>query len=45
MKFCKKCLLPDTKPRIKFDNHGICEGCNFHFKKNIKNQKGINWKY
>lgn len=25
---CKKCVLPETYPFIKFDNHGICNYCN-----------------
>lgn len=27
MKFCKKCLYPDTKPQLRFDNNGICDAC------------------
>ena len=42
--FCKKCLLPSTKPYIKFDSFGVCSACNFHHtKKNNKNKKSINW--
>ncbi len=44
MKYCKKCVMPSTKPQIKFDRFGICEACNFHKKKNSVNSKGINWK-
>lgn len=41
IKFCKKCLLPSTKPYITFKNE-ICTACIFHKKK--KNfQSGINW--
>ena len=25
--FCKKCLMPDTRPRIVFDNDGVCNAC------------------
>ncbi len=39
MKYCKKCLMPDTRPGIKFDNTGICHTC-LHFAK----QKEIDWK-
>ena len=38
MKYCKKCLYPETKPEINFDNDGICAAC----KTLEKNQK-INW--
>ena len=27
MKYCKKCLYPDTKPQLKFNDDGICEAC------------------
>jgi N-acetyl sugar amidotransferase len=26
-KFCKKCLFPETKPDLNFDNDGICSAC------------------
>lgn len=25
--YCKKCLMPDTRPRIVFDDDGICNAC------------------
>jgi len=28
MKYCKKCILPDSMPLIRFDQHGICNYCN-----------------
>jgi len=37
--FCKTCLMPDTRPRIVFDNHGICNAC-LHSKKKVQ----IDWK-
>ena len=27
MKYCKKCLYPDTKPGLNFDDEGICNAC------------------
>ena len=27
MKYCKKCVMPDTRPGIYFDERGICSGC------------------
>jgi len=27
MKYCKKCLIPDTRPNGKFNNEGICIPC------------------
>jgi N-acetyl sugar amidotransferase len=29
MKYCKKCLQPDTRPGTKFDIHGVCPACNY----------------
>lgn len=27
MKFCKRCVMPDTRPGIRFDEEGICQAC------------------
>jgi len=27
MKYCKKCVMPDTRPGIHFNEKGICAGC------------------
>lgn len=27
MKYCKKCVMPDTRPGIMFDNEGVCQAC------------------
>lgn len=29
MRYCKKCVQPDTRPGIKFDSDGICPPCRF----------------
>ncbi|KJJ83355.1 flagellin modification protein, PseA [Candidatus Omnitrophus magneticus] len=29
MKYCKKCVQPDTRPGIKFDEDGVCPPCRF----------------
>tara|TARA_Y100001936_G_scaffold34250_1_gene32290 strand:+ start:9010 stop:10152 length:1143 start_codon:yes stop_codon:yes gene_type:complete len=34
LKYCKKCLYPDTKPQLVFDQEGICSACNNHLLKN-----------
>ena len=39
MKYCSKCLMPDTRPGLKFNDNGICYAC-LHFEK----QKEIDWK-
>lgn len=30
MKYCVKCLQPDTRPGIQFDAQGVCPACNYH---------------
>ena len=35
MRYCKKCLYPDTKPQIIFNDEGICSACVNHDKKEI----------
>ena len=35
MKYCKKCVMPDTRPGIKFNEEGICYPClNYEKRKN-----------
>lgn len=29
MRYCKKCVQPDTRPGIKFDEDGVCLACKF----------------
>jgi N-acetyl sugar amidotransferase len=29
MKYCSKCLMPETRPRIHYDEHGVCNACNW----------------
>lgn len=38
MRYCKKCVMPDTRPGIKFDENGVCSAC-----RNYEYQKTINW--
>jgi N-acetyl sugar amidotransferase len=42
MKYCTRCLLPDTKPYISFDAQGVCAACRAHERKNLADQ-GIDW--
>ena len=42
MKYCKKCLMPDTKPYISFDKTGVCTACQAHEKKQ-QALGGIDW--
>lgn len=27
MRYCKKCVMPDTRPGIRFDEEGVCSAC------------------
>lgn len=38
MKYCKKCVMPDTRPGIKFNEQGVCSAC-----QSYERRKGINW--
>ena len=39
MKHCVRCLYPDTKPDLFFDEHGVCSACRAYDKR-----KEIDWK-
>lgn len=38
MRFCKKCIMPDTRPGITFNEDGVCIACQNHDRK-----KMIDW--
>lgn len=42
MKYCRRCLLPDSKPYISFDDEGVCSACRAHEKK-ARYLGGIDW--
>jgi len=39
VKFCKKCVVSNQRPRITFDEHGVCSACRYAEEKD----KGIDW--
>ena len=39
IKFCKKCVMSNQRPRIVFDEEGVCSACRFSEHKH----NGINW--
>ena len=42
MKYCKKCIMPDTKPHLVFDEYRVCSACqSSNRKKEILG--GIDW--
>jgi N-acetyl sugar amidotransferase len=38
VEYCSKCLMPDSRPRIFFDENGVCSACNF-----AMNRGSIDW--
>lgn len=38
MKYCKRCVMPDTKPDLFFDEEGICNAC-----RSFEKRKEIDW--
>jgi len=42
VKYCTKCLMPNTKPFLSFNDKGVCSACINHEKKQI-DKDGINW--
>lgn len=38
MKYCSKCLQPDTRPTIVFNNNGVCAACSY-----VEESKRIDW--
>jgi N-acetyl sugar amidotransferase len=38
MKYCQRCVLPDTRPGLVIDRDGICNAC-----KNADNKRSIDW--
>ena len=39
LKYCKKCVLPNTRPNIIFDKNQVCDGCSTSNQKSIE----IDW--
>ena len=33
MNYCSKCVMPDTKPELTFDDEGVCNACRAHERK------------
>lgn len=38
MKYCKRCVMPDTRPDLSLDEEGICNAC-----RSYENRKVIDW--
>ena len=35
MRYCKKCIMPDTKPDLKFNEDGVCSACESFSKRQV----------
>jgi N-acetyl sugar amidotransferase len=42
MTYCRRCLIPDSKPHVVFDSDGVCNACHAHAQKNDA-LAGIDW--
>lgn len=40
LQYCTKCLMPDTRPRITFNEEGVCNACSYN---ELKKKNEINW--
>lgn len=38
LKYCTKCLMPETKPDLTFDEEGVCNAC-----RSFENRKEVDW--
>lgn len=38
IKYCKKCVLPNTKPHLIIDDEGVCDAC-----RNFENRATVDW--
>lgn len=36
--YCKRCVMPDTKPDLRLDNEGVCNAC-----RSYENRKEVDW--
>lgn len=41
IKICTKCVMPETKPDLTFDEHGVCDACRWAEK---KQNASVDWK-
>ena len=38
LRYCTKCVMPDTKPDLHFDEHGVCHAC-----RSYEQRKEVDW--
>ncbi len=43
MRYCTKCVMPDTRPDLRFDAQCVCDACRSYEKKYGKHAESIDW--
>lgn len=43
MRFCSKCVMPDTRPDLRFDEDGVCDACRSAERKHGEHIESIDW--
>ena len=38
IRYCRRCLMPETKPDLDFDENGVCTACNYY-----QHRKTVDW--
>src|SRR5690349_12792677 len=38
MTYCRRCIMPETKPDLRIDDEGVCNAC-----RNFENRKEVDW--
>lgn len=38
LRYCRACVMPETRPGVEFDENGVCNACNYH-----RNRSRIDW--
>jgi len=43
MRYCTECVMPDTRPDLRFDEHGVCDACRSNSVKYGRSAEAIDW--
>lgn len=35
IRYCRRCVMPDTKPDLKIDDEGVCSACRYHERRKV----------
>ena len=42
IKYCKNCIIPETRPNTEIDTNGLCSGCTYYFNRDQIDFWGVN---